>query len=254
MFLFDFDGVIVDSLREAALNAYGCVTDQLCYNLAETPSGYWELFRRNRFLLQPAGDFLPFASWCIENGPKDPNRQLTYQELREIVEKTTVPYKERTAKFFANRTKFFEHDPERWLALNSTMEPLCTYLREHPEIPLVLLTNKNRVAVGQLCGHFKLPVKPENIFSGDGGVKKIENLQLIAERFPGKRFSFIDDSVLNLIGLQKQLGATITVELFLALWGYVGPDDRAAAQTHGFLALGQSDLISLLGDNSASVE
>ena len=52
MVIFDFDGVLMDSVGEVALTTYNAATGRLCASLAEMPPGVAALFRRNRFHVQ----------------------------------------------------------------------------------------------------------------------------------------------------------------------------------------------------------
>ena len=47
---------------------------------------------------------------------------------------------------------------------------------EKPTADLVLLTNKNRDATISLSSHFGLMISDDNIYSGDHGTTKIDNM------------------------------------------------------------------------------
>ena len=56
MLIFDFDGVLVNSLDEVVLTAYNAATDSLVTSLEQVPADLEQLFKRNRFHVQPIGD------------------------------------------------------------------------------------------------------------------------------------------------------------------------------------------------------
>ena len=66
MILFDFDGVLIDSLNEVALTAYNAATENLFTSLSEIPGAAVALFKRNRFHVQQIGDAITLMNWCIE--------------------------------------------------------------------------------------------------------------------------------------------------------------------------------------------
>jgi hypothetical protein len=156
MLIFDFDGVLMNSMDEVALTAYNAVTGGLVTFMAKTPSFAVEMFRINRFRVQQIGDAIPLMKWCLE-------------------------------------------------------------------------------------------IKADDIYSGDRGVTKTENMQSIRERFGRQQFSFIDDSVKNLKELDIDFNrGTRTISLLLAAWGYTRAEDAGIAAEAGYRVVSQSDVIALL--------
>ena len=101
-----------------------------------------------------------------------------------------------------------------------------------------------------LCHHFDLPVLSENVYSGDHGTTKIENLLQIQDRFKQSRYTFVDDSLANLRELDTCFNAAEPVlDLLLASWGYNGPDDAALAREAGYPFITQADLIKRIASN-----
>jgi hypothetical protein len=90
-------------------------------------------------------------------------------------------------------------------------------------------------------------VKAEDIYSGDGGTTKIENMLRIQERFGRRQYVFIDDSLLNLKELDSHFNRnTRLLTLVLAVWGYLGAGDIRSAPASGYQACQQEDLIKRL--------
>jgi hypothetical protein len=112
----------------------------------------------------------------------------------------------------------------------------------------VILTNKNHDATLRLCHHFDLDIDANDIYSGDRGTTKVENMQQIQNRFGIEYVSFIDDSVKNLKDLDIEFNREKQMlSLLLAGWGYTGPDDARIARECGYRVFNQTDLVLLMG-------
>jgi hypothetical protein len=100
----------------------------------------------------------------------------------------------------------------------------------------------------RLCRHFGLNIQTIDVYSGDKGVSKTENMQQIQGRFGAGPYYFIDDSVKNLQELDAALNRQkkkVFIPL-LASWGYTGPEDEKFARKFGYAILKQTDAILFL--------
>ena len=245
MLIFDFDGVILNSVVEMSITAYNTVTGGLATSPADLPGNAADLFLTNRYHVQPAGDAINLMAWCADKADLPGDHRLEPDAYRVIRDGSDVPLVERTGQFFAARKRFVEHDPVQWRSLNTVYQPVWDVLKGQDAEGIVILTNKNREATVTLCHHFDLPVLEENVYSGDHGTTKIENLLSIQARFGMERYGFVDDSIGNLEELDAHFNADEPVlELMLASWGYIGPDDRLLARRAGYPILEQPDLIA----------
>ncbi len=235
MLIFDFDGVLIDSVREVAVTAYNMVQDTVVTRLDRLPPAALDLFLRNRFHVQPIGDAPVLMQWCLEVGESDPDKLLSPAEYRDIIQYTSEPVAARTIRFFETRNRFKTRDLDAWFALNAPVQPLWRILVENPVETFVLLTNKNREATISLSRHFGLEMSDENVYSGDNGTTKIENMTRIMQRFGKPTYSFIDDSVKNLREIDEHFNREEKkISLIFAAWGYAGPDDARTAEGYGY--------------------
>ncbi len=247
MLIFDFDGILLDSVVEVAVNAYNTVTGRLCTSTDELPEGCVESFVRNRYHFRAAGESLNLMSWCIETGASAPGRLLTPAEYVGLLAVETVPIAERTEKFFAARGRFAAKDRRAWLGMNRPYEPIWGELRKAGAGRVVILTNKNREAVVELTHHFGLEIDGKNVYSGDKGRTKTENLNELHGRFGATHYVFVDDSLGNLRELRDEFASgPFELRLGLGAWGYIGPDDRNEAAAEDFPIFEQQDIIDLL--------
>jgi len=247
MLILDFDGVLINSLDEVALTAYNATTGKLVTCLADLPTVLVGLFQRNRYHVQSIGDGILLMNWCLDNYGNKSGKILNPPEYEAVISGASVSLTDRTLRIYETRGQFIDKDPAGWLALHQPYQPLWDQLIQLPKNAFVILTNKNRDATLRLCRHFGLGINPDDVYSGDQGASKVDNMRQVQRRFGDQLFSFIDDSIKNLRELENSLNVgDKTIRLLLASWGYTGPRDETVAQEYGYPVLNQKDLISLL--------
>ena len=235
MLIYDYDGVLMDSVREIAVTAYNMLKGTIVTRLDQLPQNALELFLRNRFHVQPIGDAPVLMKWCLEIGESDPDKLMSSEEYDEIIKQADEPVAKRTTRFFETRNLFKTKNLKAWTELNAPVQPLWQIMIEKKTANLVLLTNKNREATISLSNHFGLKISDENIYSGDDGTTKIENMTEIMQRFRKPAYTFIDDSVKNLREIDEYFNKEEkTISLIFASWGYIGPDDARTARGFGY--------------------
>ena len=238
MFIFDFDGVLMDSLPEVAVTVYNMLKGDIATRLDQLPQKALDLFLNNRFHVQPIGDAPVLMQWCLEAAKSTPQKLLSVQEYNDLIGRVEEPVSDRTIRFFETRRRFKEKDIKAWTALNQPVQPLWRIIVEKQSNDLVLLTNKNYEATEYLCNYFGLQISRDNIYSGDNGTTKIENMTQIMQRFRKPAYAFIDDSVKNLREIDEHFNrGEKTISLIFAAWGYAGPDDARSARDFGYQVL-----------------
>jgi len=253
MLIFDFDGVLINSLDEVVLTTYNAATGSLCTSLAQVPADLVHMFKNNRFHVQPIGDAIALMNWCLINWQKDLQKILTPEEYQTIARNSDIALTDRTNLIYDTRQRFIDRNTKRWLALHQPYQPLWNELIRRKNYPFVILTNKNHDATLRLCRHFGLQINADDIYSGDHGVTKIENMLRIHERFGQLQFSFIDDSIKNLKELDHHFNRGKKVlSLALAAWGYIGAEDAGMAPESGYPAFQQTDVVRLLDRQKVS--
>ena len=248
MLIFDFDGVLINSLDEVTLTAYNAVTGKQVTSLADLPTALVGLFQHSRFHVQAIGDAMLLMKWCLNNYRNKSKRILNPHEYEALISDATASITDRTRWIYETRSQFIASDPECWLALHRPYQPLWDELIQRQKYVFVILTNKNRDATLRLCQHFGLGIDAVDVYSGDHGTGKVVNMQQIQKRFSDQRYGFIDDSVKNLRELENSINdENKMIRLLFASWGYTGPRDEKIAQEYGYPVLNQKDLIALLG-------
>jgi len=255
MLIFDFDGVLINSLDEVTLTAYNTTTGKLVTSLADLPAALIDLFQHNRYHVQSIGDAILLMGWGLNNYRNRSEKILDPHEYDTLISDAAVSIADRTNRIYETRRQFIAKDLECWLALHQPYQPLWDQLVRREKYEFVILTNKNRDATLRLCRHFGLGINAVDVYSGDQGTSKVENMRRLQKRFGGQLFGFIDDSVKNLRELENSLNlGDQRIRLLLASWGYTGPLDEKTAQEYGYPVLNQKDLISLLDQETLSAE
>jgi FMN phosphatase YigB (HAD superfamily) len=247
MLIFDFDGVLINSIHEVTVTACNAASGESATTLEELPEDLVALFQRNRFHAQEAPGVFSLMDWCRRHFEQQADHLLSPPEFQSILSEDQRPAEDRRERFFETRRRFVEENKDAWFSLNAPYQPLWNALRERGGHRVVLLTSKNRTAAGDLCRHFDLKVADENIYSGDGGTNKIDNMNRIQERFQRSSYTFVDDNLANLKQLDDHFNENKDfLHLLMASWGYVGPDDRDRAREAGYPYITQTDLIRRL--------
>lgn len=247
MLIFDFDGVLVDSVREAAATGYNAVTGKTVARLDDLPPGLYDLFRRNRPVIRSAPELFTLMRWCVDHYETRPEARMTREAFEELLDAEDLPSDERADRFFAARGRFMDADRDAWLALNAPFQPLWDRLQDRGGDGPVILTNKNRDAVLEICRHFGLTASPDTIYGGDENRPKTERMTRLDERFRDRPYTFIDDALGNLVEMDRHFNREETViRPVLARWGYLGPGDVDHARRLGYDVFDQDDLTAIL--------
>jgi FMN phosphatase YigB (HAD superfamily) len=255
MLILDFDGVLINSLDEVTLTVYNTTTGKQVTSLDDLPAALVKLFQRNRYHVQPIGDAILLMGWCLDHYRESPVQNLAPREYEALISNTDVPVTVRTNRIYETRSHFITRDLECWLALHQPYQPLWGELMQRPKFPYVILTNKNHDATLRLCRRFGLSVQAADVYSGDHGLSKVENMRQIQERFGDQNYRLVDDSVKNLQELADALRfKKKKIRMLFASWGYTGPGDEKKARDQGFAIINQKDLIARVDKEALSAK
>ena len=245
MLLYDFDGVLIDSAREASLSAYNTVFKKQYTALEQLPEGCIDLFFKNIFHFHNPYTLCNLIKWCGENCKLGETRILTRSEFKDYCAlQADIKKEEITPYFYSVRVNFMEANPKEWLELNRPFFGLWNALKERGAEDVVILTAKNKQAVIRLCHHYGLMVLEENVYAGDGNVTKMDNFRSIHNRFNLPSYNFIDDHLSNLVDLNNAFkdDERFSLNLYLCDWGYGHEEDKELAKKLGFRVVGMDEV------------
>jgi len=242
MIIFDFDGVLIDPIRELALTTYNLVTNSSLSSLEELPSGYLELFCFNRHHSVTPSSLISLSLLTLETLASG-GSPTTFFSIEEFSTKSNIEDANLSpANFFAARQRLIDEHPLKWLDLNKPFPLIWAAIQRLDPSKYFILTNKNRNAVKKICSHYGLTVSEGNLFTGEKGRTKKENI-LDLDKIGNRDTNYIllDDAIENLESLSPVLPGRI--HPIIATWGYGSSQDHLTAQKHGYELASEREFI-----------
>ena len=213
--LFDFDGVLFDTVLEAYHVAYRTYFDKI-----DVDMGYYPLFEKYRYLIGPAWNFFPLFK-AIEDDGKDVVELFNRYKMAGKDKNITIFEK----KFFENREIIKKQDYDSWLKLNQPYSfalELQSKLNEgNNMLDLYIVTTKDRDTVYEILKSYNFDnFSYDNIYGKDEFAKfdsKREVILSILDKYDNFEAFFIDDLDIHLIDCEN----IENLKLYQADWGYI---------------------------------
>jgi phosphoglycolate phosphatase-like HAD superfamily hydrolase len=233
MIIFDFDGVLVDPIRELALSTYNLGADSKVSKLDDLPAGYLNLFCFNHQHTVTPASIMALSLWALQTVAAGGSEDTPLSKEELTARRLSLDPKYTAANFFAARQWLIDNHLQNWLELNKPFEKIWEATRKLNSNSYFILTNKNSVAVNLICDHYGLKISNERLFSGGKGKTKQENiLELDKIGNSDTNYILIDDAIENLETLTPILPGRI--HPVVATWGYGSLEDQITAQKHGY--------------------
>jgi phosphoglycolate phosphatase-like HAD superfamily hydrolase len=227
LWAFDFDGVACDSTEEClvtAWNAWG--RGPFIRRPAEAPAAFARFFRPRRVFVRGAGEYYVVCRAFEEGRPF--KRQADFERLCKAWAAFQPAFAE---KFFAARRRLRRVDLDAWIGLHGVhARVLKAMARLNREGRLCVVTLKDARSVELILGRRGLKLPRRRILDQARIKSKMDGLRRAA-RDAGttpQETMFLDDNVTHLLEPRRE-----GVPCFLASWGYVTPEHRAAARRAG---------------------
>ena len=219
LLIFDFDGVIVNSIDECLLTSYNAfqkfenngvsLTDDLS-DIALEYHKYFNLFRK---FVRPAAEYYLLHRAYTDNIEIIDSK--SYHELL-ILHKDKLPHYQK--EFFNERNRLRLVNKKKWLRLHSVYNNLTECWNILSRIfDIYIVSNKDKVSIILLMNYFNLPINEDQIFGAENGNDK----SIIIANIIGstsaelKNVYFIDDNLDNLKSVKD-----LNIKLYHAMWGY----------------------------------
>ena len=232
VFLFDFDGVIVDGMNEywhssllaceKYLNSPNIKVDQKLYkNVPNT-------FKEIRPWVKYGWEMVLIVHEIIkkENPLNNSNKDdyiNKYQQNCQRILKDNCWLAENLQKILdQSREDQIEKDFKKWVRLHNPFFEVIKFIEElrRREIKTGIITTKGKIFTEKILKH--LNIFPEFVFGYESG-KKIKIAENLSQNY--EIIGFIEDRKKTLIEF-KQNSKTTHIPCFLADWGYLKETDR----------------------------
>lgn len=243
VFVFDFDGVLCDSIYETLVLNWIIKNDLSADCIAteiNIDSAWKDAFLTHRHLVGPANEyyFLMQAMDRLQSGfCKDVPSE--FHQLRAIPSRTSQEHAE---KLFSLRLKLKKERKEDWLKLLPFYAGMGASLKTLAEQAQVFISStKDESTIREALAAQGLEDTVSEVYGKDRGVDKVLHIEGILTETgasPEELF-FIDDNWEHLKATRDKVGGS-----FLALWGYTHPQAKDFVQEFGGRAISRADFVA----------
>ncbi len=223
---FDFDGVIIDSIKETlteSIKAYNQIENK---NIKITPN-IEKKFLEGRSFAKNTERYFTLIQ-IIENNPSINFEKVTQNEFNE----EHLKNKEKSIKFeklfYEYREKMKKEEKRKWFQIQKKFKGIENLIEIAKKNHLVFIASgKDKKSIIELLKEHGIRIPNENIFSKDFSKSKAEQIKKISEitNINIENILLIDDSI-NYLNEVEKTGARIA----LARWGYSSRKQRKEAR------------------------
>lgn len=219
LLLWDFDGVIIDSVDECLITSYNAYLqyigawNHLICKLDDIPMHHREDFYKTRKYVRPAGEY-----YILHKAIFDGLKIDTYVEFKALLEANYDAVFNFQDIFFSVRDAFRNSFQQSWFKLHRPYPGMCEKWQELGKyFDFYIVSNKDIKSISLILNHFNLPIQQEKIFSADMCLTKkriIKNILKVTQNDVERMF-FVDDNYQHLLDVRN-----VGIKLFYATWGY----------------------------------
>jgi phosphoglycolate phosphatase-like HAD superfamily hydrolase len=217
LILWDFDGVIVNSMQECLFSSYNAFlslekSTGSPIGLTDIPTNVREHFFRYRKYVRPAGEYYLMHQSLTENEDiSTPEAYQRYVKVKKDQIKSFQPL------FFQERNSFRKDNVQSWLDLHQVYPHIFSAWEDlQKDFDFMIVSNKDQRSIEMLLDHFHLGGVGE-IYGSDFSNNKREIIQYLLEtkQLNRAKVIFIDDHPGHLKDVQP-----LGVKLGYADWGF----------------------------------
>tara|TARA_B100001750_G_C15456297_1_gene571773 strand:+ start:576 stop:1283 length:708 start_codon:yes stop_codon:yes gene_type:complete len=211
IYVFDFDGVLCDSINECMITTYNAYNKTEIFNLDEIPEGFRDFFYQHRSYVKPAKEYFLLCEAFYNK------IDLSYNKFNKMKKRLSKKMQLFEDHFF-NQRKLMQKNQRVWLSYHKMYRHVSTFISELSS-KFYIITNKDLYSVKILSNYFRFDDRIKNILS-----KEISNDKKILFKYffdmilynkDETRIIFVDDNEDNLSRVKNY-----PIELYFAKWGY----------------------------------
>ena len=243
----DFDGVIVDSIKECYVSGYNAFQDYMnmpnkIYKSSQISQDNFKQFELLREYVNFGQDYV-FIFEIIKSGAHI-NHQIDFDDFIQDHEHLSSKFDE---LFYQERLILFNLHYPLWIELNPFYDGLQNLLKNPPKgVSVYIISTKRSEFIDAILKENNILAYDEHIYASNEEYTKVmivKELLKIASVKP-RDFYFVDDQIKNVTQV-----AQTQVNSILALWGYNGNTQRLDAITQGLLPMSLEDFHELFQPN-----
>lgn len=217
LILWDFDGVIIDSMQECLLTSYNAFlsfgnSEAQSVSLTAIPASVSEHFFKFRKYVRPAGEYYLMHQSLVESEDiATPEAYQRYVKLKKDKISAFQPL------FFQQRNSFRQENEQEWLELHQVYPHIFgAWERLQMDYKFIVVSNKDKRSIKMLLDHFHLGPVSE-IYGSDFSNNKYEIIQHLikSKHLSHADVVFVDDHAGHLRDVQP-----LGVKLGFANWGF----------------------------------
>ncbi len=247
IFVFDVDGVLIDSTEECLVVAWNAHQDYMgkanyITHPMESNNEYADHFRQLRNYVRKMDEyFLVFN--CSSNEINSQNEYET--RLLQLNQSKMKIFGE---KFFNARSRLKSKDKSKWIGLHYIYPGIRELIHVvNKKYPIYIVTGKDKNSVLYFLDYFEIEINPNNIYDKEIAKNKFLALEEIShiENVENYKITFLDDNVMHLLDAQDK-----GFNVLMADWGYGMAEHFALAKQRNIETISIKKLIECLKQTS----
>ncbi len=240
VFVFDVDGVIIDSTEECliiAWNAYQnfCNKQNYIMHPDQANADYIKHFKSIRNYVRSMDEYMIVFRTSLG----EITNQQTYEIKLNIL---NVEERERFGiYFFESRKEFKANDKNAWFSLHTIYPGIEQIIREiNNTLSTYIVTGKDKNSVLDFFSLLNVDIASDKIFDKNAAKNKLTALEKIyqIEKVNREEICFLDDNVTHLISPSEK-----GYRVLLADWGYGMPEHFSLAKSKNIKIISLESLL-----------
>ena len=211
IYIFDFDGVLCNSIDECLITTYNAFYHTELINLDDIPNQFKLFFYKYRYHVRPVNEYLLICKAYMDK--KDLSFPI-FNELKKRYEKEMDIFE----KHFFFKRDFLKKKTDLWLSYHTIYKHAAQFIAGLSR-KFYIVTTKDYNSVEMLANHFGFINKVEEILSKEMSIDKSVLFEYLFDKYKsllnGRRIIFVDDNEFHLASVTK-----FPIELYFAKWGY----------------------------------
>ena len=219
LILWDFDGVLADSLKECLVTSYNAFImhtgkDRVfVWDVKNVPARFKKEFFKSRKYVRRAGEYLVIYKAALRGRTLD-----SYSSFERVLRSLGKELEEYERQFYKARHIFRDERPRAWAALHGIYPHIKDKWASLEKLfKFYIVSNKDKRSIGILLKDAGIFLNSRNIYGREHGPDKARIIGKILKktRMSPEHVFFVDDNCLHFRDVSR-----FNIRSFFADWGY----------------------------------